>query len=172
MCKLSMWASKLFFLAPIMALMVGCPVFDPHTQSQIVNNTGDTIEIELVLDRAQWRYGFNPDEYESWLGSRTSEWIGDELRVYADRGGGVELIKVDTDRFAGHYLLAPRGAMIVDDSMGTQTTIRFSKLLVMNERVSLEFNSEQEILHLFQPVAGMTGLYQFIIENDTFADTH
>lgn len=163
---LSLVKKPVCLLLPYILIISGCPTFDPYTQSHISNNTDDTIGIELVLDTNQWRAGFDLGEFEEWLAERSDAWVLEQLQVYADGGQGVEMLAVEPNELAGAYQIAPGGYMIIDASMGTKTTIRFSKLKLIKGKQSCEFSDQPAIVNLFQPVKNQDGLYEFSVNDD------
>mgnify|MGYP001824477016 CR=1 FL=1 len=160
------WSKRPALLLLPYIIISGCPTFDPYTQSHISNNTDDTIGIELVLDTNQWRAGFEPGEFEEWLAERSDAWVLEQLQVYADRGQGVEMLAVEPNELAGTYQIAPGGYMVIDASMGTKTTIRFSRLKLIKGKQPCEFSDRQAIFDLFQPVKNQDGLYEFSVIDD------
>jgi len=152
----------LCMLLLLCALSSGC---DPATVSQITNDTGTTIELELILDRDQWHHGFEPDEYEKWLSEQTDEWIEEQLRVYATHTGqvqseGVELISVDAARFAGRYRMAPSSIMIVIESMGSGPYHNLNGLVVTSGDDVKTFSGAEEISKLLRQGGGEGNLWE------------
>jgi hypothetical protein len=89
--------------------------------------------------------------YERWLHERTNEWIEAELRIYAERESGVELVSVDATRFAGRYHMEPSAVLVVDDSLGTGPNHHFSTVVVQQDGQIRTFAGEETIRGLFQP---------------------
>jgi len=144
------------------ALSSGC---DPHTISRVINATAEPIEIEVVLDKTQWRFGFQPEEYERFLAEMTDEQIREKLEVYALQSERVELVAVDADRFAGTYQVAPSGVMILFEGLGSGPYLHISELAVTKGDKTSTFANEQEVLELFRRVEG--NLFEFRI-TDSF----
>ncbi len=147
-------AARLGGLGAALAVVTSaCFLGDPATSSLIINDTGAPIEVELVLDRTQWRFGFEPDEYEVWLSERTDEWIRDELEEYASQSGPEnELIAVDTDRWAGTYVIEPAGTLVVDASLGDGPNVRFSELTVTTANGTTTLVGQDQILDRFEEI--------------------
>jgi hypothetical protein len=152
--------------APVVALtllLTGCFLVpgDPATSSLIKNATGADVQVEVVLDQTQWRFGFEPEEYEVWLDERTDEWFRAELEEYEQGGTGTELVDVDLSRWVGVYTIAPDGTMVVDDSLGDGPNVRFAELIVTTAADTSTFVGQTEILPEFDEVED--GLFVFTV---------
>jgi len=146
----------LCMLLLLCALSSGC---DSATVSQITNDTGTAVELELILDRDQWHHGFEPDEYEKWLSEQTDEWLEEQLRVYVT-SEGVDLISVDAARFAGRYRMAPSSIIILIESMGSGPYHKLNGLVVTSGDDVKTFSGAEEISKLLRQGGGEGNLWE------------
>jgi hypothetical protein len=134
-------------------MIAGC---DPMTMTQIRNDTGSTVTIQVILDSEQWNRGFRPGEYEKWLSDQPEEWLEAELRAYAsgpdgdELSKGVELLSFDRESLAGEYRLQPAAVMILNRSMGSIAFHPLSELIVINGAEARRYSGAEEIRELFE----------------------
>jgi hypothetical protein len=135
-------------------LCTGCPqIGDPVSRSILVKDTVAAIEVELVLDQSQWHHGFDPEEYKVWLSERSDVWIEEQLQDYVGQEeGGVKLLLVDADRFAGTFRMEPAATLIINDSMGTRPYHHLSTLILRQADETRTYTGDKDIRGLFQRI--------------------